>query len=64
MSKYTDSIDMLIPKAEEEANRIATLMGKKSENRPGVDGNPYTYCYFTEFFHKAMNRMAKEKGLR
>ena len=57
-------INELIPLAEREANRIIELTGQKTEIRLGVDGMPFVWNYFSEHFHKAMNRMAIKAGVR
>ena len=67
---YEEEIDALIPQAEKEA--LGRLVGesKKSEKRPGVgklpSGKPilYSHCFFTQYFHESMNRLAYEAGLR
>lgn len=64
MSEHIKSIDALIPMAIEEANRQVAILGKETETRPGVDGVPFNWDFWTEFYHADMNRMAIEKGLR
>ena len=67
---YEEEINALIPQAEKEALERIAGRAKKSEKRPGVgkfpSGKPipYSHCFFTEYFHKAMNRLAHEAGLR
>jgi hypothetical protein len=58
------NINALIPAAEKEATEKVKLKKKVSEERPGVDGKPFNWCFWTEYYHVAMNRMAIEKGLR
>lgn len=70
---YEAAIDGLIPLAEREAKKKVMLLGTRSEERvriiPGKPGKKedivvYNYCFFTEFFHKAMKRLAIENELR
>jgi hypothetical protein len=61
---YEESIDALIPEAEKIANERVRQIGKKWNPRKGPDGKIFRYDYFTFEFHKAMNRLAAEKGLR
>jgi len=58
------NIESLIPAAEKEAWLRVGNFGTRSEVRPGVDGRTYNHCFFTEFFHKAMTRLAIENGFR
>ena len=64
MKKYRDKIDALVPFAEAEALKRVKEFGKKTEERIGIDGKPFKWDYFTQFFHEEMNRMCREKGLR
>lgn len=64
MPNYERDINELIPAAEKEATQKVSLLGKESEVRPGVDGLPYKWSFWTEIYHAAMNRMAFEAGLR
>ena len=71
---YIRKIDALIPAAEAEALMLLSIWLYTSEKikslkssysiEKGVDGKPYKYCLFTKYFHKAMNRLAFEEGLR
>jgi len=70
---YVYDIDKLIPLAEREARREVFQLGRMTEERtriiPGKPGEKedaaiYNYCFFTEFFHKTMTRLAIENGLR
>ena len=67
---YELEINALIPIAETEAKKIVELSGKRSEKRVGVRDKVtgkyqyYNHCFFTEYFHKAMKRLAIEAGLR
>ena len=64
VTDYERNIEDLIPQAEKEARLKVTNLGIGSELRPGVDGRTYNHCFFTEFYHKSMTRLAIEKGLR
>ena len=64
MSAHEKAINGLIPSAESEADEKVKQLGKRVEVRHGSDGKPYNHCFWTEFFHKAMNRMAYAAGLR
>ncbi len=64
LSDYEKSINALIPAAESEADLLVAAFGKKSEIRIGVDGAKFAWSFWTEFYHKAMTRMASEAGLR
>lgn len=63
--RYEKQINKLIPAAVKDANESVRGIGKQSEMRTSVDGRWLrVHCFFTEYFHKAMNRMAREAGLR
>lgn len=64
MNEYEKAVDALIPKAAKEARLKVVNLGIASEKRPGFDGRTYNHCFFTEFFHKAMNRLTIKAGLR
>jgi hypothetical protein len=64
LTKYEQDINSLIPIAEKEAKAKAKEFGKLNELKPGVDGRTYFHCFFSEFFHQAMNRLAFESGFR
>ena len=70
---HTKTIDTLIPQAELEATKMVADLGEDYETRKRVIGKnksgedaftKYKHCFFTEFFHEAMNRLTKERGLR
>jgi hypothetical protein len=61
---YVSKINALIPIAEAEAKVKVQELGMASEPRPGADGKNYNHCFFSEFFHKAMKRLAMDAGLR
>ena len=61
---YSEKINMLIQKAENEADKIMISNPNKSEQRVGADGEFYSFDWWSYHFHKAMNRLTKEKGLR
>lgn len=57
--EYEKAINALIPAAVSEAKSETKFMPS-----PTVNVRGYNHCYFTEFFHKAMTRLAIEAGLR
>ena len=61
---YEIAINRLIPMAEKEAKVKVKQIGVKSEPRPGKVQPFYNHCFRTEFFHKAMSRLAIENELR
>lgn len=61
---YEAKVNMLIPHATSEANRMIDLHKVGDERRVGVDGNIYIFDWFTYYYHRAMNRMCYEAGLR
>lgn len=64
MSLYTTAIDRLIPGASREATVRVRELPSRYETRIGVDGEPVQHDFWTEYFHEAMNRRAKEHELR
>lgn len=64
MTEHQKEIDKFIPLAEAEATRKVTKLAQKTKSVKGKDGKPFNYCFWTEFFHKAMNRMTSAAGLR
>lgn len=63
--EYEKRIDALIPIAEEEATKKVKAFGRRFEQRIGeLDGKLYTYCFWTKYFHRAMNRLAARAGIR
>ena len=65
---YEKAINALIPLAEEEAKAECRRTGKRQEKRKSDPSNrwsaTFTYSFESEFFHKAINRLAFEAGLR
>jgi hypothetical protein len=57
---YEIAVNSLIPKASE----IATMTATGSRREVGVDGQEFEWCTWTEIFHKEMNRLCRETGLR
>lgn len=57
-------INALIPRAEKEARAKVIEIGKTSEIRIAKDGTSYKFDFFSMYFHRAMNRLAKENKLR
>lgn len=58
------AIDALIPAATIEAHKKVRKLGKYSETRPGIDDTTRSHDFQTMYYHRAMNRMAREAGLR
>jgi hypothetical protein len=61
---YEQKINALIPQADKEAIKQANALENKFEIRPGIDGRTRRHCFRSEFFHKIMNLLAFEAGLR
>ena len=61
---YVEALDRLIPEACREADKVIRKTGVRYEERVGVDGHRYNYCWWTRHFHNAMNRLAAAEGLR
>ena len=64
MKSNIELINNLIPLASHYATVRCKQVGARIVEKPGVDGKPYNYDYWSEYFHKEMNRLAIEKGLR
>ena len=63
LSDYEKSINALIQAAAAQADRMIAA-GRKTETRRGVNGEKFTWCFWSEFYHLAMNQMARDAGLR
>lgn len=63
LSDYEKGINALIPAAVAQADRMVAA-GKKTETRRGVNGEKFTWCFWSEFYHLTMNQMARDAGLR
>ncbi len=61
---YEAAIDALIPEAEKIAKQRVEEIGKEWDLCIGIDGKKFRWNYQSAEFHKAMNRLAAEKGLR
>ena len=62
---YQREINSLIPKAEDRALLFWEKLGcPQPERRRGVMGSWTHHDFLTELFHREMNRLAYEKGLR
>ncbi len=61
---YEYDINLLIPLAVKEARAKASFTGLTFEKRPAKLGGTYNHCFYTEYFHRAMKRLAVEAGLR
>lgn len=59
---YNRAINKLIPLAVKEAN---ALFPDKlvHEMRPGKDGEPFKWYFWTEAYHNAMRRLGRERGI-
>ena len=67
--RYRAELDKLIPIAQRVARERVKELGKIEEPRIGAGSpigavNTYHHCFFTEFFHAEMNKLAYEAGLR
>lgn len=56
---YENARNKLIPVAVAAAKIRLSRMPKRSEPRPGIDGEPYDHCFFTEYFHEEMEKLAE-----
>jgi len=64
-TEYVERINKLIPRAEAEANKLMeNCNGVTCKLVKGVDGKDFSYCIWTNYFHKAMNRLAREYEIR
>ena len=63
LTDYQTARNALIATAEREATSKLGPGSKKFGTRPGANGEPFNFCLWTEFFHEAMDRMAKEAKL-
>lgn len=63
-SPYESAINELIPLASHYATVRCKQVKATTAIRPGVDGKPYNYDYWTEYYHMEMNRLAIARGLR
>jgi hypothetical protein len=61
---YERKINALISRANKESIKQANALKNKFEIRSGVGGRTYRHCFRSEFFHKIMNRLAFDAGLR
>lgn len=62
--QYENEINRLIPTAVREAKGTVKLLGIKNEIRPGKEAVNYNHDFFSEFFHREMQRLAIKNGLR
>jgi len=62
------AINKLIPSAAKEADKKLRAHkltgGADAEERAGAKGSTYRHVFWNQFYHQAMNRLAKERGLR
>jgi hypothetical protein len=65
---YEQRINELIPLAEKEANKALAdkkrYEDRQGKSREGNNGATYVHCLWFEEFHKVINRMAFDCGLR
>lgn len=54
---YVENRDRLIYQAEILAQGKVAELGTSGYETIGADGTPFTWDYFTEFFHKEMKRL-------
>ncbi len=59
--EYIVARENLISEAEDIARQRVKEIGKRGNWRKGVDGKKFKWDYFSSFFHKAMNELAKER---
>lgn len=64
MNAYEEKINSLIPAADEIAKLAMEQLGRVAEKRAGAGGTTRLHCFKTEFFHRAMNKLAYDAGLR
>lgn len=64
LSTYEMNINNFIYLAGLEADKEIARTGVTHVMKPGVDGVDFKWCMWTEHFHKAMNRMTREAGVR
>ena len=61
---YEIAINSFIPIAIKNAKLKASKMPSEYEIRKGADGDGYNHFWEDEFYHKEMNRLTSEAGLR
>lgn len=61
---HISAVNKLIPEARSIADDRVKLTGKTTESRPGADGQPSTWCFWSEYFHEAMTDLTISAGLR
>lgn len=61
---HEEKINSFIPEATKIANKAIKNLSNKSYTVEGADGKPCTWDSFSFEFHKAMNRLTSEAGLR
>jgi hypothetical protein len=61
--EYAKEINTLIPEAERYADEMTAFKAKKYELRRSGK-TIYKWDYWTEHFHRKMNELARERGLR
>ena len=65
LTNHERAINEFIPEARQFADAKIRESGIGSETRKNKDkGDPYTHCFWTEHFHKEMNRLTIKAGLR
>lgn len=61
---HVAKIDKLIPTAKMMATKKMSEVGKVSEVRKGKLSVSYNHCFWSQYFHEAMNMLTREAGLR
>ncbi len=64
MNDHERAVNEFFEKAEMKANKKVSKLTAAFETRDGRGGGTYRHCFWTEFFHKEMNRLTKKAGLR
>lgn len=62
--KQSEEIDDLIPAAMEEARAMVRWNGGVKFEKRMCKSGEYIHCMRSMYFHRAMDRMAKERELR
>jgi len=62
--KYVKLRTALIPEAERLANLRLRMKKTKFELRPGADGRYYRHCFWSQYFHEAMDSLVSQYSLR
>ena len=63
-SDYNAAINALIPEAEEIATKKVKRRVSPFVFIKGADGDDFRFDYWTAEFHRTMNELASDRGLR